>query len=45
MQVNRLKLGRMLTIGSVFEGIEMELNIDAIIIAVLFEDKDTGLVK
>ena len=35
----------MLTVGSVFEAIEMELKVDAIVSPVLFEDEDTGLVE
>ncbi len=35
----------MLTVGSVFEVIEMELKVNAIASAVLFEDEDTGLVE
>lgn len=35
----------MLTVGSVFEVIEMELKVDASVSAVLFEDEDTGLVE
>jgi hypothetical protein len=34
-----------LTVGSVFEAIEMNLKIDAIVSAVLFEEEDTGLVE
>jgi hypothetical protein len=34
-----------LTVGSVFEVIEMELKVDAIASPVSFEDEDTGLVE
>jgi hypothetical protein len=40
-----LKFGQVLTVGSVFEVIEMELKVDASVSAVLFEDEDTGLVE
>jgi hypothetical protein len=39
-----LKLGQLLTVGSVFEAIEMGIKVDAILSAVLFEEEDTGLV-
>ncbi|SKB13713.1 hypothetical protein PL11201_530043 [Planktothrix sp. PCC 11201] len=29
LSVNRFKLGQVLTVGSVFEGVEMELKVDA----------------
>ena len=35
----------MLTVGSVFEVIEMELKVDASGSPVSFEEEDTGLVK
>ncbi|WP_377481080.1 MAG: hypothetical protein P2A85_13945 [Microcoleus anatoxicus] len=35
----------MLTVGSVFEVMEMGLMVDAIASSVLFEDEDTGLVE
>jgi hypothetical protein len=34
-----------LTVGSVFEVIEMEVKVDAIASPVLFEEEDTGLVE
>jgi hypothetical protein len=40
-----LKLGQVLTVGSVFEAIEMGLKVDAIVSPVLFEEEDTGLVE
>jgi hypothetical protein len=40
-----LKLGQVLTVGSVFEAIEMGLKVDAIVSPVLFEKEDTGLVE
>jgi hypothetical protein len=45
LSVNRFKLGQVLTVGSVFEGVEMELKVDAIASLVLFEDEDTELVE
>jgi len=45
LSVNRLKLGQELTVGNVFEVIEMELKVDAIASPVLFEEEDTGLVE
>ncbi|MFE1745600.1 hypothetical protein [Coleofasciculus sp. H7-2] len=45
LSVNRLKLGQVLTVGSVFEVIEMELKVDAIASPDLFEDEDIGLVE
>jgi hypothetical protein len=44
LSLNRLKLGQVLTVGSVFEVIEMELKVDAIVSQVGFEEEDTGLV-
>ncbi|MFB2880644.1 hypothetical protein ACE1CC_27665 [Aerosakkonemataceae cyanobacterium BLCC-F46] len=35
----------MLTVGSVFEVVEMGLMVDAIVSSVLFEEEDTGLVE
>ena len=35
----------MLTVGSVFEVIEMELKVDTIVNPALFEDEDTELVE
>lgn len=35
----------MLTVGSVFDGVEMELKVDAIFSWVIFEGKYTGLIK
>ena len=35
----------MLTVGSVFEVIEMNLKVDAIASRVSFEEEDTGLVE
>jgi hypothetical protein len=40
-----LKLGQVLTVGSVFEVIEMELKVDVGVSPVLFEEEDTGLVE
>ncbi|MGE5656594.1 MAG: hypothetical protein ACM37W_08265 [Actinomycetota bacterium] len=46
LSVSRLKLGQVLTVGSVFEVIEMGLMVDAIASPVLFEEEeDTGLVE
>jgi hypothetical protein len=40
-----LKLGQLLTVGSVFEAIEMGIKVDAIASPALFEEEDTGLVE
>jgi hypothetical protein len=40
-----LKLGQVLTVGSVFEAIERGLKVDAIVSPILFEEEDTGLVE
>lgn len=45
LSLNRLKLGQVLTVGSVFEVIEMELKVDTIVNPALFEDEDTELVE
>jgi hypothetical protein len=45
LSVNRFKPGRVLTVGSVFEGVEMGLEVDAIINRILFEEENTGLVE
>ncbi|MEG4118448.1 hypothetical protein QUA43_13360 [Microcoleus sp. N9_B4] len=45
LSVNRLKLGQVLTVGSVFEVIEMNLRVDVGVSPVGFEDEDTGLVE
>jgi hypothetical protein len=45
LSLSRLKLGQVLTVGSVFEVIEMELKVDASVSPVLFEEEDTGLVE
>lgn|GEM_PF-5802183 len=45
LSVNRLKLGQVLTVSSVFEVIEMKLKVNAIVSSVLFEEEDTGLVE
>jgi hypothetical protein len=45
LSANRLKLGQALTGGTVFEVMEMELKVDAIVNPALFEDEDTGLVE
>jgi len=45
LSVNRFKLGQVLTVGSVFEGVEMELEVDAIICRVWFKKEDTELVE
>ena len=45
LSVNRLKLGQVLTVGSVFEVIEMGLKVDASVNPALFEDEDTELVE
>ncbi|OCQ91075.1 hypothetical protein BCD67_21870 [Oscillatoriales cyanobacterium USR001] len=40
-----MKLGQVLTVGSVFDVIEMELRVDAIVSPVGFKDEDTELVE
>ncbi|CBN53589.1 MULTISPECIES: hypothetical protein [Kamptonema] len=40
-----MKLGQVLTVGSVFEAVEMGLMVDAIASPDLFEDEDTRLVE
>ncbi len=45
LSVNRLKLGQVLTVSSVFEVIEMKLKVNAIASPVLFEGKDIELME